>query len=130
MTEYKEFLERNGYDIHMVGSNYFIDLLEDIVEKLLDNYDVSEIKELFPCMCLENYHFYYEVSRFKYLDELDYFSKNAYRGDSDIEKGLWNEPTIDKLIRLGNRYIEERKEIEGNKQYTKNRNCKVLNVFG
>ena len=129
MIGYKEFLEKNGYDIHMVGSKYFIDLLEEIVEKILDNFDESEIKELFPSMCLENYHFYYEVSRFKYLEELDYFSKNGYRGDDDIEKSLWEEAPVDKLIRLGNRYIEERKEIEGHKQYTKNRNCKVLNVF-
>ena len=129
MKEYKEFLERNGYDTNIVGSNYFIDLLEEIVERLLDNTDVSEIEESFPSICLEYYHFVYEVSRFKYLEELDYFSRNGYRGDSDIEKSLWNEPVFSKLIRLGNRYIQERKKIENNKVFTKNRNCKISNVF-
>ena len=129
MKEYKEFLERNGYDTNIVGSNYFIDLLEEVVERLLDNTDISEIKELFPSICLEYYHFCYEVSRFKYLEELDYFSQNGYRGDSDIEKALWNEPVFAKLIRLGNRYIQERKEIENNKVFTKKRNCKISNVF-
>ena len=28
--EYRNFLERNGYDTNIVGSNYFIDLLEEI----------------------------------------------------------------------------------------------------
>lgn len=130
MKEYKDFLERNGFDINIVGANFFIDLLEEVVDKLLDNYDVFEIKELFPSICLEYYHFVYEVSRFKYLDELDYFSRNGYRGDSDIERKLWNEPVIDKLIRLGNKYIVERKEIENNKQLVKTGNCKVLDVFG
>ena len=130
MIEYKKFLEKYGFDIGIVGANYFIDLLEEVVEKILDNYDVSEIVELFPAMCLEYYHFYYEVSKFEYLEELEYFSKNGYRGDSDIEKGLWNEPVIDKLIRLGNRYIQERKEIENSKTFAKKRNCKVLDVFG
>ena len=78
---------------------------------------------------MEYYHFVYEVSRFKYLEELDYFSRNGYRGDSDIEKSLWNEPVFSKLIRLGNRYIQERKKIENNKVFTKNRNCKISNVF-
>ena len=127
--EYRNFLERNGYDTNIVGSNYFIDLLEEVVERLLDNTDISEIKELFPSICLEYYHFCYEVSRFKYLEELDYFSQNGYRGDSDIEKSLWNEPVFSKLIRLGNRYIQERKKIENNKVFTKNRNCKISNVF-
>ena len=130
MKEYKDFLERNGFDINIVGANFFIDLLEEVVDKLLDNYDVFEIKELFPSICLEYYHFVYEVSRFKYLDELDYFSRNGYRGDSDIERKLWDEPVIDKLIRLGNKYIVERKEIENNKQLVKTGNCKVLDVFG
>ena len=128
--EYRNFLERNGYDTNIVGSNYFIDLLEEVVERLLDNTDISEIKELFPSICLEYYHFCYEVSRFKYLEELDYFSQNGYRGDSDIEKALWNEPVFAKLIRLGNRYIQERKEIENSKTFAKKRNCKVLDVFG
>ena len=104
-------------------------MLEEVVEKLLDNYDISEIKELFPSICLEYYHFYYEISKFKYLEELDYFSKNGYRGDNDIEKGLWNELVIDKLIRLGNRYICERMEIENNKQLVKKNNCKVLDIL-
>ena len=129
MKEYKEFLERNGFDVNIVGANYFIDLLGEVVQRLLDNCDVSEIKELFPAMCLEYYHFYYEVSRFKYLDELDYFSKNGYRGDDDVENKLWSEPTIDKLIRLGNRYIHEKKELEESKSLVKKINCKVLNVF-
>ena len=129
MKEYKDFLERNGYDTNIVGSNYFIDLLEEVVERLLDNIDISEIEESFPSICLGYYHFVYEVSRFKYLEELDYFSRNGYRGDSDIEKSLWNEPVFSKLIRLGNRYIQERKKIENNKVFTKNRNCKISNVF-
>lgn len=127
--EYRNFLERNGYDTNIVGSNYFIDLLEEVVERLLDNTDISEIKELFPSICLEYYHFCYEVSRFKYLEELDYFSQNGYRGDSDIEKSLWNEPVFDKLIRLGNRYIQEKKATEDKKVFMKKRNCKVSNVF-
>ena len=129
MIEYKKFLKENGFDVKIVGAKYFIDLLEEVVEKILDGYDISEIKELYPSICLEYYHFVYEVSRFKYLEELDYFSRNGYRGDNEIEKKLWDEPTVDKLIRLGNKYILEKKEQENCKQLIKNKNCKVFDVF-
>lgn len=130
MKKYKDFLIRNGFDVSIVGSNYFIDLMDEIVGKLRDNYDVLQIKELFPAMCLEYYHFYYEVSRFKFLEELDYFSKNGYVGDSEVEKNLWNEPVFNKLIRFGNKYLQECKDAENGKTFSKKINCKVLNVFG
>ena len=135
MIKYKKFLEENGYDTSIVGSYYFIDLLEEIVKRLSYNMDISDIKEQFPNICLEYYHFIYEVSRFKFLDELEYFSKNGYRGDNDIENSLWNEPVIDKLIRLGNRYNQEKEEIDDSKDianknvFMKKRNCKFSNVF-
>lgn len=119
MSQVKEFLRKNGYDLNIIGSKYFVDILEEIVDKLLDDYDISEIKEIYPALCLEYYHFYYEVPRMEFLNEIDYFSQNGYRGKSDIEIKLWNEPTIDKLIRLGNRYIHEQKQIESNKQLVK-----------
>lgn len=119
MSQVKEFLRKNGYDLNIIGSKYFVDILEEIVDKLLDDYDISEIKETYPALCLEYYHFYYEVPRMEFLNEIDYFSQNGYRGKSDIEIKLWNEPTIDKLIRLGNRYIHEQKQIESNKQLVK-----------
>lgn len=119
MSQVREFLRENGYDLNIVGSKYFVDIFEEIVDKLLDDYDISEIKEIYPALCLEYYHFYYEVPRMEFLNEIDYFSQNGYRGKSDIEIKLWNEPTIDKLIRLGNRYIHEQKQIESNKQLVK-----------
>lgn len=119
MSQVREFLRENGYDLNIVGSKYFVDVFEEIVDKLLDGYDISEIKEIYPALCLEYYHFYYEVPRMEFLNEIDYFSQNGYRGKSDIEIKLWNEPTIDKLIRLGNRYIHEQKQIESNKQLIK-----------
>lgn len=119
MSQVREFLRENGYDLNIVGSKYFVDIFEEIVDKLLDGYDISEIKEIYPVLCLEYYHFYYEVPRMEFLNEIDYFSQNGYRGKSDIEIKLWNEPTIDKLIRLGNRYIHKQKQIESNKQLVK-----------
>ena len=119
MSQVREFLKKNGYDLNIIGSKYFVDIFEEIVDKLLDDYDISEIKEMYPALCLEYYHFYYEVPRMEFLNEIDYFSQNGYRGKSDIEIKLWNEPTIDKLIRLGNKYIHEQKQIESNKQLVK-----------
>ena len=119
MSQVREFLRENGYDLNIVGSKYFVDIFEEIVDKLLDDYDISEIKEIYPALCLEYYHFYYEVPRMEFLNEIDYFSQNGYRGKNDIEIKLWNEPTIDKLIRLGNRYIHEQRQIESNKQLVK-----------
>ena len=129
MREFRAFLEKNGFDTGIVGCNYFVDLLEEVVNMLLEDRDEEEIKELFPSLCLEYYHFCYEVSRFKFLDELNYFSMNGYRKDDKEELSKWNENVVDKLIRLARRYIEDQKQKEEGKKLVKNNNCKVLNVF-
>ena len=116
----KDFLRKKGYNVNIVGCNYFTDLLEEVTNMMLEGKEDSEIKELFPSLCLEFYHFCYEVSRFKFLEEVDYFSKNSYAGDDDAEKDRWNENIDDKIIRLAKEYISEKeKEEKSSKQLVK-----------
>ena len=46
MSQVREFLRENGFDLNIVGSKYFVDIFEEIVDKLLDGYDISAIKEI------------------------------------------------------------------------------------
>ena len=109
MKECREFLIDRGYDTSVEGGNYFVDLVEEVVCFLNQDKSIEEIRELLPSLYLEYYHFYYEVSKFKYMNALNNFNSCGLidrRCDSCDESELLE----DKILRLGNNYYEFNKE--------------------
>jgi hypothetical protein len=109
LKECREFLIDRGYDTSVEGGNYFVDLVEEVVCFLNQDKSIEEIRELLPSLYLEYYHFYYEVSKFKYMNALNNFNSCGLVDKTD-DKCNKNESLEDKLLRLGADYYKLNKE--------------------
>jgi hypothetical protein len=124
ITEYKLLLRRLGYDVESKGAVYFLDLIDDVRRLLNEGYNADEVKELLPRYYLENYHFYYEVGRYKYMGELEKFcssrvvNKKNSAFNRRILKSRGNMNIEDSLIFFAEYFNKlEQKEANKNKVY-------------
>jgi hypothetical protein len=77
--EKKQFYENLGFDTSLDGSTMFDDLVEEVRILLdTDNINYSTIMKLLPSIEVEYYHFYYEVGRMKYLEDLKAFLDSRF----------------------------------------------------
>lgn len=69
----KNLLKELGYSLDSLGSVFFLDLVGDVISLLEEQKSKKDIKILLPRYYLEYYHFYYEIGRYQYLQELESF---------------------------------------------------------
>ena len=75
--ERKKLYNDLGFNSELDGCLFFDDLVEEVRQLMdIDELDYNNIKEILPRLELEFYHFFYEVGRFVYLDEIDKFLKS------------------------------------------------------
>ena len=72
--EKADFYESIGFDSNLNGCAFFDDLVED-VRQILDTQELSfdKVKKILPTLELESYHFFFEVGRYQYLEEIETF---------------------------------------------------------
>ena len=85
--EKKEFYENLGFDTNFTGSALFDDLVEE-VKSLLDTENIkkSDIMKVLPSIEVEYYHFFYEIGRFKYFEDLQSFLDSRFLDRKRIKK--------------------------------------------
>ena len=69
-NEYKEVFESMGYDVELKGAIFFQSLMDGVCELLNKGIEDQEIKKLLPRYYLEDYHFFFEISKERYFKEL------------------------------------------------------------
>ncbi len=108
MKDYINYISGLGFDTKHEGFKFFISLFQEITERLMNGESELELRELYPCLCLDDYHFYFEVSKFTFYEKLNDFCRNGYKGNDQAEKELFgDEDSFDKLVRLGKKYIQD-----------------------
>ena len=87
--ERKQLYADLGFNSDLDGCVFFDDLVEEVRQLMdIDELDQNKIKEILPSLELEYYHFFYEVSRFVYLGEIDSFLKS--RRKTSKSKTMFN----------------------------------------
>ena len=109
MKEFREYLIELGCDTSIDGGKFFVDLLEEVVCLLQDGFTDEEVVAILPSICLEYYHFYYEISKFEYYSKIMNFVNNCEMlksvnlNNSEIKDNNF----FVKLLYVGKKYIED-----------------------
>ncbi len=121
--EKTKFYEKLGFDSKLAGCVYFDDLVEE-VRMILDLGDMStfnEIRDFLPRIELESYHFFFEVGRFKYYEEIDKFLKSRFESRKRMKKSknayvdLFGNNDLmnkDKSVYRMARYLNEQRDLQ------------------
>ena len=109
MKEFREYLIELGCDTSIDGGNFFVDLLEEVVCLLQEGFSDEDVLAILPSICLEYYHFYYEISKFAYYSKMKNFVNNS-EVLNNIE--IANSEAKDnqlfaKLLYVGKKYIKD-----------------------
>jgi len=85
--EKADFYESIGFDSDLNGCAFFDDLVED-VRQILDTQELSfdNIKKILPTLELESYHFFFEVGRNRYLEDIELFLKSRFENKKRYRK--------------------------------------------
>ena len=85
--EKADFYESIGFDSNLNGCAFFDDLVED-VRQILDTQELSfdKVKKILPILELESYHFFFEVGRYQYLEDIETFLKSRYENKKKYRK--------------------------------------------
>ena len=121
--EYKSIFKELGYDVNNKGSIYYGALLDDVVELVEEGKSTEEIKNIFPSICLELYHFYFEVAKPRFLGRIEEFrstvikSKNRKSVNELLEMGLDSDGSnmeLDDSAIYFAKYIVKNKKLKEN----------------
>ena len=122
--EKANFYESIGFDSDLDGCTYFDDLVEE-VRKILDTEELSfdKIKKILPTIELESYHFFFEVGRSKYLEDIEEFlksrflNKNKYKKSKSIYSKIFGSNdyiNMDKSIYKLAKYMNRQRNLQDN----------------
>lgn len=112
-------LEELGFDVSLKGALLFDDLIEEVVQLLNSKKSEEELRKALPSIYLENYHFIYEIGKFKYFAMLNEFLNSIKLNDNKKQSSQLKEifkekkqlSLDDALIDLA-KYINKQKENE------------------
>ncbi len=113
--EQKEILKKLGFDNSTKGAKYFVDIVDDVVEDLMNNKEEQEILEAIPSYYMEYAHFFYEVGLIRFKKEIENFHMNKTLEEIDID--LYTEiyeeienPSIEESILVLGKYLFKNKK--------------------
>lgn len=127
--EYKDIFKKLGYNVDIKGAVLFSAILDDVVDMIEEGKNEMEIRDMFPAICLELYRFYFEITRKKFMSDIDLFRssitrKNRKRVNELLEMGLDNDGSKleleDSVLFFGNYIVKMRNNL------LKNDNQKVF----
>lgn len=78
-TNQKDILKSLGFNTDLEGTKYFLDIIEDISIEILKGTEEKEVIEKIPSICLEYYHFYYEIGRKTFESKLTEFHDSRHQ---------------------------------------------------
>lgn len=70
---YKDLYKLLGFDCNCFGVYYFDELLNNVVSWYMEGCSKAYIIEMLPCICLEYYHFDYDIPKSLYLKYINDF---------------------------------------------------------
>ena len=81
-AEYIAVFNKLGYDVQKKGAVFFFSLLDDVRSELANGLSDEEIMEKIPGICLDEYHFYFEIKKSAYMKAI-----NDFLNTRDEKKG-------------------------------------------
>ena len=113
-AEYKEVFNKSGYHTEKKGALYFFSLLDEVRNELKEGFTDEEIKEKLPSICLEEYHFYFEIRKSKYIEGINDFLSTRNKNKQEIVDSA-SELSLDDALLVFAKYFNN-KELEHEKE--------------
>lgn len=110
-AKYIALFNKLGYHTEKVGSLYFFNVLDEVRNELKNNVEDDEIKAKLPSFYLEDYHFFFEVTKTVYMERINDFLTDRRDVDNDIIKSIEGLDLEDILLVFA-KYINEREKAE------------------
>ena len=135
-NEYSDVLKSVGYDVESKGAIYFGSLLDEVRELLKAGADEKTIRKVLPNYKLEDFHFFFEVPKENYDEELDKFcnSRVVTEANKKMNKEIMGETTANMDVntsliffaKMFNDREQRAQELKNTRLLIKNNNTGIL----